>query len=567
MSSLIPTKAVRALALLTMIIAFGLAGTATARADDPAAETYEVAGQLAEDGTLQITETIVFADQAPETLEQRLATRNAIDDRSYYEYEITDVTATIGAEDADVRVTADGDYQLIEVDSSNAGTEPIAISYKVSGATHSGADSDVSVLTWRVLQGLSVQVKAASGMIDIPAIPSVVDCTAGPPGSLEKCSLFAAGTFEDPNPTFETSNLGAGEQITLTVGVPTESVAITEQVVNSWSLDHAFDVTVSTVSASLGLLVLGGLGLWVLFRRTGLDQAHDGSVAPVANFEPIGEGQSEFVVRDGIRPGLVGTLADERVDPIDMTASLVDLAVRGQLQITELPHETHGLLDWQLSRPANPPAAELQEFETRLLDAVVPGQEPTLVSELATRLGPAVGGIQDALYDEVVSRGWFDSRPDDTRNNWRRTGFIGMGVAIAAGVALVAFTNFGLVALVLLLLAGGLMWIADRMPRRTATGTKLLEGLTALSAVLATQPTDQVPAGKEIPEISKVLPYTIVLGSRKRWLEALVASDADTTPDPDAISWYHAPQTWHLQALPNSLTQFINTVQGELFSR
>ena len=41
-----------------------------------------------------------------------------------------------------------------------------------------------------------------------------------------------------------------------------------------------------------------------------------------------------------IRPGHVGTVADERVDPIDVTATLVDLAVRGHLLITELPRDT-----------------------------------------------------------------------------------------------------------------------------------------------------------------------------------------------------------------------------------
>ena len=57
----------------------------------------------------------------------------------------------------------------------------------------------------------------------------------------------------------------------------------------------------------------------------------------MAEFVPIGSGESEFRVLGEIRPGHVGTVADERVDPIDVTATLVDLAVHGHLRITELP--------------------------------------------------------------------------------------------------------------------------------------------------------------------------------------------------------------------------------------
>lgn len=77
-----------------------------------------------------------------------------------------------------------------------------------------------------------------------------------------------------------------------------------------------------------------------------------------------------------------------------------------------------------------------------------------------------------------------------------------------------------------------------------------------------------MPKGREVQEISKLLGYTVVLGGKERWLAALVDADADdTAPDPTTVHWYHAPETWHLQDLPASLTQFVHTVQGELFAR
>ena len=117
-------------------------------------------------------------------------------------------------------------------------------------------------------------------------------------------------------------------------------------------------------------------------------------------------------------------------------------------------------------------------------------------------------------------------------------------------------------------MAAGLVWASDRMPRRTAAGSALLSGLHALAGTLATQPTDQLPPGRELPAVSSLLGYTVVLGSKERWLEALVAADADAdAPDPDTLDWYHAPATWHLQDLPASLTQLITALQGRLTGR
>ena len=49
------------------------------------------------------------------------------------------------------------------------------------------------------------------------------------------------------------------------------------------------------------------------------------------------EGAVEFQPPDGVRPGQIGTLLDEQANPLDVTATIVDLAVRGYLRIEELP--------------------------------------------------------------------------------------------------------------------------------------------------------------------------------------------------------------------------------------
>ena len=46
-----------------------------------------------------------------------------------------------------------------------------------------------------------------------------------------------------------------------------------------------------------------------------------------------------------------------------------------------------------------------------------------------------------------------------------------------------------------------------------------------------------------------------------------MARTQDERPDPDALHWYHAPEQWHLRDLPDSLRNFVTTLQGTLVSR
>jgi hypothetical protein len=321
------------------------------------------------------------------------------------------------------------------------------------------------------------------------------------------------------------------------------------------------------LALALGLLALGGVALYALHRRAGVDVSPDGEINKVGEFAPTGEGQAEFRVVDNVRPGHVGTVADERVDPIDVTATLVDLAVRGHLLITELPRGSDfARADWEIKRLQGP-LEDLQPFEQQLLDGIAPAGGSVRVSELAGRVQESIGGVQNALYDEMVNSGWYERRPDDTRNRWTQVALAALIISVVATGVLAAFTTFGLVGLALILVSLGLVFVAQEMPARTAKGTALLGGLGALRSDLLSHPTNQMPPGGELREISEVLPYAIVLGGADRWLDAIVASDVDADADSYDLSWYHGPENWHLRDLPDSMRNFVTTVSGSLFTR
>lgn len=563
-------------ATLATLAALAAATTAVApaRAEAPTS-TMDVQASLAKDGSLTVTQNLTFDSASPTALTQTLATSVAGPARQRLRYTVSDVKATIDGKPVAATVAAGDKATTITLDTSRTGQRPISISYRVVGAvsaTPASANSPAGVqLRWPLLQGLSVPVRQVTGMLETPGQLTFVDCESGTPGTLRPCTTFAGGTHESPQPSFSDGPRAAGEVVELTVGLPEGAVAPNADVTTTWSLDRAFTVNGSTLAASLLPLLLGGLALFWVHRRRGRDQVEAGRITPVAEFAPVGAGQSHFRVLDEVRPGHVGTVADERVDPIDVTATILDLAVRGWLRIVELPRErAHQSIDWVFERRENG-QGELRPFEAELRDAIAPStgrSEPLRVSELPTAVAPAVNAIQEHLYDDVVTRGWFDRRPDSTRNVWTLLGRIGLGLAVVLTVVLVAFTSYGLVGIALGLLALGALLIGQEMPRRTSAGTALLGGLSALASNLATQPVDQLPEGREYEEIARILPYAVVLGGRERWVSALVAADDDPgVADPTDLDWYHAPDDWHLSDLPDSLTAFIVTVQGQLYGR
>jgi hypothetical protein len=526
------------------------------------ASTYVADASLAPNGVLKVAETITFTGAVPASLSQKFETReNLIGDRQYVQT-ISDVTAT--AKGASLNPTTKVEKRFTTVTMQTNGANEIVINYSVAGAVVNTENG--TALRFRLLQGLSAQVAQFTATVQIPTQFSYIKCTAGAPNSTVPCTFAAGGQENARIPTFRDGPRGEGEVVAIDIGFPPNAIPANEKVDYLWTVGRAFSAKPLPLALSLGLLVLGGLGLFFRHRRAGADASAGGEISRAGEFVATGPGQTEFRVVGDIRPGHVGTVADERVDPIDVTASLVDLAVRGHLLITELPRDSEfARTDWELARRDG--GNDLRPFEKELLDGIAPSGTSVKVSELSSRVHESIGAVQNQLYDEMVNNGWYERRPDAIRNRWTQLALGGLIIAVVLTGILAAVTTFGLVGLALIVLALGLVFVAQEMPSRTAKGSALLAGLGALRSDLLSHPTNQIPKGEELREISELLPYAIVLGGSERWLDAIVASDADELPDSEDLPWYHGPGNWHLRDLPDSLRNFTTTVSGSLFSR
>ena len=523
-------------------------------------ESYLVDATIQPDGALQVRATITPSGGAGEVV-QRFATTLPTTDAREFRFELSDVRATVAGADAGARVTREGAYDVVAIPVADA---PVVLEYTVRGAAI--ATADTTTVTWRLLQGLNLPVSTFEATVAVPAPFTMIDCAAGPPGAPGACGWYSGGTHENPVPTFHDGPRGAGEVVQVQVRFPAGTVASNEQVVQRWSLDRAFSLAPVPAAVAAGLAALGLLGLYLVRRRFAAAEAADPTPTLVGTFRPAGAGYSEFQVTDGIRPGQVGTLVDETVDPVDITATLLDLAVRGHLLIRELPHRSaYARADWEFTRRAS--EADLRPYERTLLDAVAPEGGGVRCSGLGACVADVLPQVRSQLYDDVVERGWFSRRPDAVRSVMTRAGWALLAVSVLVALALIAFTTFGVAGLVLVALAGGFGLMAQDAPTRTPAGAGVLAGLGLLRGNLATQPVAEMPPGREVAELSEVLPFAVVLGGADRWLDGLAATDRLETPDETELPWYHGPEGWQLSDLPDSLRNFVTTVEGSLLNR
>ena len=386
-----------------------------------------------------------------------------------------------------------------------------------------------------------------------PAPVTRAACFAGPAGSTRSCQQagIAAGIAH-----FSQAGLGPREGLTVVVAIPKGAAASPGPVlVERWTLPRAFAVTPVSGGIAGGLLAVVVIAGAVLAWRR-----HRWNSGPAVPVPGHGQPPAEAAPPAGLRPGQVGTLLDGVANPRDVTATIVDLAVRGYLQIEDAPpHQIRP--DWRLVRLGK--TGGLAKYERILLhglfeSAVTRSGKPTaLLSELGPSFAGQLKQAQDALYADVAARGWFTARPDRVRRTWLAIGSVIFAAGVVAVIVAAAGTHhLGLapipVALAGLVLIGGARW----MPARTAKGTALARRVEQFRRFLQTPAaaTQAQPAGQP-DTLYDYLPYAIAFGCTQEWAGVTAAlAGPDRAP-----SWYPAGQpSWPatLSSLPRSAYYF-----------
>ena len=246
---------------------------------------------------------------------------------------------------------------------------------------------------------------------------------------------------------------------------------------------------------------------------------------------------------EGLTPSEVGTLVDNRVDLRDVTAMLVDLAVRGYLVIEETEEDKFlGLIkerDYVLElQKGGQDLAGLKSHEHKLLKAVFGSQtagDRVRMSDLENEFYKDLPGIKERIFDELMKLNYYRSRPDQVLVSW-------IGIAIATGLVVggggaVISARFGMAPLTTVLagvLTGAIvLGFGIFMPARTVAGTRALEAALGFEEFLQRVESDRFKKMITGPEMfERYLPYAMALAVEKKWAAAF----ADICREPP--DWY-----------------------------
>lgn len=268
-----------------------------------------------------------------------------------------------------------------------------------------------------------------------------------------------------------------------------------------------------------------------------------GSIEP--RYEPPGD----------LTPAEVGVIVDNRADLRDITATLIDLAVRGHLTIKEREDN-----DYVFER-RDIPGDGLAPHESALLRAVFGGRRTRRLSDLKDRFYKDLPELKSTLLATLIEHGVYTESPTIVAGKYVGLGFL-VGIVIFFGGGLArTWLPLAPLAVVAAAILSGLIIVGFGlvMPARTKKGTELLRQVKGFEEFLTRVESDRYRRKITGPEMfERCLPYAMALGVAAQWSQAF--RDLYREP-PD---WYHG----HALSTFNShiLVSNLNTMSAETHS-
>ena len=419
------------------------------------------------------------------------------------------------------------------------GEHTYRLTYKLQGVLTAYANHDE--FYWNATGNQwNVPIGRTAVHVSAPAQVTRAACYAGPTGSTRPCQQ---GGITHGVAAFTQTGLGPDEGVTVAVAIPTGVVPVPRPVLaERWAFQRVFAATPATLGVSGGLLLALAVTGAVIVRAKRRDRL---PARPQDAMQADGYDQppAETAPPEGLRPAQAGLLLTGVAGSREITGTIVDLAVRGYLQIEDAPG------DQLLGRGTGSLSGRQKPATSLVISLTMNGHcwmgcSRTPCRRTANRMywlslaGAAapLRQVRDALYTQAVDLGWFTARPDRVRRRWRVTGWLVLVISVLMLIAVAASTHAGLVPVPFLLAGLAMIAGARWMPVRTHSGRQLASRLRAFQDYIKTATVAQArPAGRG-DALYDDLPYAIVFGCTSEWAD-VTAALTDTSQIP---SWYHS---------------------------
>lgn len=531
------------------------------------------------DGTIHVTETIEYDFAGSDGkhgidryLVARQSTESAGKDR-VYRYVVNSVKSPTGAS-ALYSTTLDNKLQ-IRVGNKNAtvsGVQKYIIKYDIHGALNRALQQDGSFrdeLYWNATGNYwDPSILHTTITVDGPAAVESVNCYSGFEGSQDACTKSgSSGTTA----TFTQAELTSYQGVTIDVAWPDNTFSNTAMIIEP-SLPVGFEsITAgsndgpdpywSPLNLGIGAGLIAGVPL--LFQLIIVARRRDKEFVGVTPGQiPSNPGTAEVgpAPRDetvvvqyqppkGLPVGAAGTVLNKKRKNSDITATLIDLAVRGYLRIEEVEGgNKHKAKDYTLvatperaaqkkaaSRPGGPDATELLPHEALLLSKLFDGFRTSVtLSSLTNTFASDMRAITKALDTWIQNQQYFIDKINSTHP------LISWGIILGIGgffVSNMLGATWGLIPVGLGIGSFLTLGRASKAARRSALGHAVYVNLAGFKEYIATAEADQIRFEEGDDVFSRYMPWAMVFGEAERWSKvfAELVAQGKVQPTPD---WY-----------------------------
>ena len=421
-----------------LLIGLMTAPRALADSEDDSINRYAVTADAATDGTTAVTLDFDFNFGGDEghgpyiTLPLRQQMANDPDHWRMLDVTVGAVSSPSGAS-AEVQTTIEDGNLLIRVGDENktwTGVQTYRIQYTIRGLiAPRQPQSGLDEFNWNVIGGSwEVPIRDISVKVTGPATVTQAACYIG-----DSLTQPCDSAKPDGNgASFIQSSVPEESPLQVVAGFPGGTFVGAEARLEKrlW-IGNMFPVTPITAGIAAALTAVGLGALLHRTRRGAKDEVYLGltpGVVPAAGQQAsVGRGAADvpvavaFTPPRGARPGEIGVLVDSTANNVDITATMIDLAVRGHLRI-----EQQGKKDWTFVRLNG--TDEVNSYESHLLSQLFQHGPEVTTDELKDRdYSSVLEGTRERLYTRVTDElRWFTRNPNNAR-----------GFAIVGGIGLI----------------------------------------------------------------------------------------------------------------------------------
>jgi uncharacterized membrane protein len=197
------------------------------------------------------------------------------------------------------------------------------------------------------------------------------------------------------------------------------------------------------------------------------------------------------------------------------------------------------------------------------MDALFGAGPDVKLSDLKYKFRTQLKVIQNSMYDDVVTQGWFRVRPDRTRQRFAALAVFTLLVAVGITVVVGVLTSYALVPVGLVLGAVTLLAAANRMPARTGKGSAMFSRVRGFRRLFDEGDQGLREKFAEQHEIfSQYLPYAIVFGCTDKWARVFADLDAEQLQ----TNWYRGNAPFNALLLASSIDHFGTVATGTMYA-